>query len=110
MPSVNDWATKAAQKICCDYTLARYVGHASFVADEEQVKELSTIIAGHAAPLVALLQESHREHIFALDSRRGTLRAAIKGCRAKFFPDDPCTCGADAWNARVDAILSRTEP
>jgi len=54
----------------------------------------------------ALLRDSKREHMFMLDKIRGLGRAAVVGCTKQLYPDDECTCGADAWNARVDAVLS----
>ena len=51
----------------------------------------------HAAPLVALLRESKREHYCHGD---------ITLCCTKVIDSrSACTCGADEWNARVDAML-----
>ena len=44
-------------------------------------------------PLIALLRESKQEHQRDCDTRYG---AAV-----------PCTCGASAWNAKVDEVLSK---
>lgn len=63
-------------------------------------------------PLITLLREAKREHAFTLGPRllneqRGGV--IVKGCRKGAYAMEPCTCGADAWNARVDAALSDHE-
>ncbi len=76
------WATKAAEEI-----MSERVGGTNDIG----IEETRDIILKHTAPLVALLRESKREH--SLDC-----------------PENPsyrCTCGADAWNARVEAALGR---
>lgn len=60
-------------------------------------------------PLIDLLRESKREHRFIVDARRGKRgRDAIDGCSKGLYPDDVCTCGVDAFNARVEEALKST--
>lgn len=81
--SIDDWATKAAREI------AEGMDEIPAPCDEMRVEILASIITTHAAPLVALLQESKREH--------------NDQCAVGTFGD--CNCGADAHNAKIDEML-----
>lgn len=87
MPSVNDWAAKAAERIYEEFPISTH--------GMPKVERIAAIIATFAAPLVALLRESRRE--------------CSTTCRAYGNyqpPYEECSCGADEWNARVDKALS----
>jgi|ERR1017187_43314 hypothetical protein len=56
------------------------------------------------APLIALLRESKREHHNTL-SNYGGWACGVFVTDNRTGKADPCTCGADAWNARVDATI-----
>jgi hypothetical protein len=88
MASVNDWATKAAQHIHDELPRIR---------NRPRVDRIAAIIATYAEPLIVLLTESKREH----EEMCANQRIVFTGI---------CHCGADAWNARVDAVLAGTEP
>lgn len=79
-----NWAMKAAQEIQEHYPLS-----------DELV---ASIIAKHAEPLIVMLRESEREHW--LDDE-GDL------CDKVNYLDKQhaCSCGADAWNARLEVVL-----
>jgi hypothetical protein len=109
MLSVNDWAAKAAARILDEYAGARLPRNAQ--------DHVAAIIATFAEPLVRLLNEARREHHHTAD---GDPRDGVccPQCCCQSWPDDPegdfeptpnsdepCTCGTDAWNARVDAAL-----
>lgn len=101
---VVDWATQAAEHICS--------------GGKQPVARIAAVIATFAAPLTSLLSEAKREHHHSVD---GDVRDGIccpQCCceswlddpEADFEPtpnsDEPCTCGADDWNARIDAIIA----
>lgn len=84
----KSWTTKAARKIAQESMHQR--------PSEERI---AAIIATFAGPLVALLQESKREHQWDEDDKCDKLN--------KIDPAEKvCTCGTDAWNARVNAALN----
>ena len=59
-------------------------------------RDIIPAIVKYMEPLIALLRESKREH-----------EGEPWPCDATFTRDaGPCSCGADAWNARVDAVLA----
>jgi hypothetical protein len=99
---MTDWAAKAA------YEIAITIREASFSCEpeKEEVKKSATIIATFAEPLVALVRESKRRHYHCDDSFYccplcdESDHAGAKGT--------DCTCGADDWNARVNAVLEGT--
>lgn len=106
MPSINDWAAKAAERI---YDTENNWGR------KASVDRIAAIIATFAEPLMQVLRESKREHQHCEDS--------FYCCRRCTSPDHfllegetlggdltECTCGADAWNARVDAALDGLVP
>lgn len=109
MPSVNDWAAKAARRI-----MSEFPPRGSRGPHEDRI---AAIIATFAEPMVALLRDSRREHLHSAD---GDVRDGVccPQCCCESWPDDPegdfepspnsdepCNCGADAWNARIDAVL-----
>lgn len=87
MPSVNDWAMEAARRICIEVNKL-----GPKVLEQNREERIAAIIALHAAPLVSLLQASRREH-------------KTLSCAYIRWETRKCTCGADAWNARIDAAL-----
>lgn len=113
MPSVNDWAARAADRIDDEYPHARGKRRPS-------VDRVAAIIATFAEPLVGLLRESRRLH----EHYEGQPQRCCPQCACESWigdeqvetddddeypanrPDEPCACGADAWNARVDAALA----
>ena len=103
MPSINDWAAKAADRIINDSTVrAFYLGNFSKPPSVEYTTErIAAIIALHAEPLMALLRETRREH-----------NDTDEGYCPRNYPDHwtvskaKCICGADAWNVRIDAALA----
>lgn len=117
MPSINDWAAKAAERIV--------YGKNGPISEER----IAAIIATFAEPLVALLRESRREHLHVEDDTWYCCGACTHECES----DDPghehsegccvsshdnvpkrvqgvCDCGAAAWNARLDAALAGERP
>jgi len=103
--SIDDWAAKAADKIWSEIDI-----------DDREIpshERIAAIIALHAEPLVRLLRESRRGHHSMCDASQKwrvdhTYRAQnvdeIDGWRP--LPLGSCTCGADAWNARIDKVLN----
>lgn len=81
---VYDWAAKAGAYL-----------HAEGVRLSSH--RIAAVIAHFAEPLVTLLRESKREH--EPDGEQ-------EGCLKNTDEDEACDCGADAWNARVDAVLA----
>lgn len=84
----------------------------------------ASVVDEHITPLVALLRESRREHLHCDDSWyccracRSSDHMLVEGEHLGHGYDRQphedhgkglCTCGADAWNARVDAVLSPSE-
>lgn len=118
---VVDWATKAAERIDDEYRLPSL---GSSRTHRPTISRLAAIIATFAAPLLTLLQESRRSHYHCDDSWY-CCGACTHKCDA--VEEDPghehdenccveslvvghrvqgvCNCGADAWNARVEAVL-----
>jgi hypothetical protein len=91
MASVNDWAAKAARKIAIECDTA--TGQRGTYVREERI---AAIIETFARPLLDVLHQSRREH----------LPAADKYCNKRYDERDECTCGADEWNAKIDAALA----
>lgn len=106
---VYDWAAK-----CGAYLHAEGVRLSSH--------RIAAVVAHFAEPLVKLLREAKREHHHVADGdiRDGT---CCPQCCCQSWPDDPesdfeptpngdepCTCGADKWNAKIDAVLQGEEP
>jgi hypothetical protein len=92
MPSINDWAAKAASIIMGEDRRAR---------DAEE--RIAAIIALHAEPLVKLLRESKMEHNATYLREENDQEPC-----PKHYDEDAtvCTCGADKWNARIDEALN----
>lgn len=107
MASVNDWAAKAADRIDNEIRMPSLGSSAKRRPSKERI---AAIIATFAEPLVALLRESRREHHHCDDSWY-----CCPMCESEDHGrlgegpghhDRKCTCGAAAWNARVDAALA----
>jgi hypothetical protein len=96
--STEEWATKAARQIMTEGDRLRLALGGGLVESE-----VASIISAHVAPLAALLQEARREH-HGVDDEGDP-------CEKVNYLDGlhVCTCGADAWNARVDAVLAGSE-
>lgn len=66
-------------------------------------ERITDYVVSLVEPLVALLQESRREHVNEYDGGRGfycgwfmiTTATGERGA---------CTCGADEWNAKIDNL------
>lgn len=109
MSSINDWASKAAHRIATEITFG--VPH---VPRQRHENRIAAIIATFAEPLVALLKESRREHHHCDDSWYCCGKCKSEDhCGITLTSHDApkrragvCDCGADAWNARVDAALA----
>lgn len=78
---------------------------------------IAAVVAFFAEPLVKLLREAKQVHDHVNDG------VCCPRCCCQSWPDDPegdfeptpngdepCTCGADAWNAKIDAVLQGEEP
>lgn len=112
MPSIEDWAAKAARKIRSEHRGCK---------EGPTQERCAAIIATFTEPILKLLAESRREHhhqeldeIFGCCPRcdckswAAVARAQDAGeldAEPKPNSDGPCTCGADEWNARVDEAL-----
>lgn len=108
MPSINDWARKAA-----DYIESEYC---SKPRHPPTVDRVAAIIATFAEPLMKALRDSKQEHYHCDDSFYCCPQCDCisRGCTPDLEPtpnnsDKPCTCGADAENARIDAVLAGNE-
>ena len=113
MGSIQDWAAKAACRIVDEYD-----GRRLPLRLRKDQNHISAIIATFAEPLVSLLRESRRVHHHVAD---GDVRDGVccPQCCCESWPDDPegdfeaepnsdepCTCDAAEWNARIDKALS----
>jgi hypothetical protein len=58
--------------------------------------------------LIAFLVEAKRGHYYCEDCWYSCPKAA-EGCCDESQGTD-CNCGADEWNAKVDAMIARLEP
>lgn len=108
MASIDDWAAKVAQRIAeePDYHKHGQSPQQGVTRSAQWESRIAAIIATSAEPLIQIVRDAKREHTFAIDASKAPGRDMIvAGCAKKFFPHEPCTCGADAWNARVDAVL-----
>jgi len=83
-PGVHDWASKAAEHI----------------NPKDSVARIAAVITLFAEPLITLLRQAKREHNF-------DARWDAKSC-PKALDDDAttCDCGADEFNAKIDAVLA----
>lgn len=59
------------------------------------------------AELTEALRDARREHLWVEDCWYSCPKS-IEGC-CNESQGDTCNCGADAWNARIDALLSHPE-
>jgi hypothetical protein len=57
-------------------------------------------VEGKVEALVALLRESKREHSDGED-----IDCPMANPTFEYNKGEPCTCGADTWNARINAAL-----
>jgi hypothetical protein len=96
MPSIQDWTARAARRICIE------VNAPTLLAREER---FAAIIATYAAPLVRLLNEARRPH----DRGWNEESCDYAPCPKSQEEHEGCTCGADAWNARIDRALEGLE-
>lgn len=114
MPSINDWAAKAARRVLGEFADRR----------KPTAERLAAVLVVHLEPLVRLLEESRRAHLHCDDDSWyccGKCAHPDHGC--SYEEDDEhgedcwptshrgrtagvCDCGAEAWNARVDAVLA----
>ncbi len=121
MASINDWAAKAASHIDAEIRLP---SRGSGVAYKPTRERIAAIIATFAEPLTALLRDSRREHFHYENAGSYQERDCCPQCTCESWDavarsqdaghldaerepnsDEPCTCGADAWNARVNAAI-----
>ena len=86
MPSINDWAARAAERIADEPILKK--------RDKQWEERVAAIIATFAAPILKLLEESRHVHY----------ECTREGDEENTTPDD-CTCGADEWNKKIDEAL-----
>lgn len=104
---MSDWAARAAEQIQNEY-LKTAPESPELVTNED----VASIISSHAAPLVALLREARREHYHCDDSWYccplcDSDDHGGPGAGGAYKKPGECTCGADAFNARIDALLNR---
>lgn len=112
MPSIQDWAARAAQAIVAGEGRGM----------QQRVERIAALIAVHAEPLEQLLRESVRHHYHNEDDHWYCCGKCTHGCEHKgaddhehyadCFPETHrdrtsgvCDCGADVWNERVRAAL-----
>lgn len=105
---IDDWTMKAARQIHLLFDLNQ------IAPQDTSVPRLAAVIATHAEMLMSLLRESRREHHHCDDTWYcckkcshdcfGELPSAY-GRKGEIVLGALCTCGADEWNARVDAAL-----
>jgi hypothetical protein len=102
MASINDWATKAAHRIKAE------VNEATGNPRNVSVERLAAIIVLHAEPLITLLAQAKKSH------HGGYIDESSEENPCPLYEDKnsagPCTCGADDWNARIDAALIGERP
>lgn len=120
MASINDWAAKAAHRIVLELPPHR--------GEQPREERIAAIIATFAEPLMQLARDSRREHYHCDDSWFccGKCTHPDHGLCNQTKEEDHehdascyvgshvgynartsgvCNCGADEWNARVDAVL-----
>ena len=97
--STEDWAAKAARRI--KQGIDAQVANHTYLQEER----IAAVIATFAEPLVKLLRESRREHSRTyLDEMNDYPPCPLSDVDA--IGDEKCTCGADAFNAKIDAVLA----
>ena len=106
--NVHDWASKAAERIFDEFA----DGHETDKRARVKVSRVAAIIATYAEPLLQVLREARRSHHH---DAHGNEYDVSSGCcpRCNCLDGEhpnhyhlACTCGADAWNAKIDAILA----
>jgi hypothetical protein len=132
MNADDNWAASAARQIKTE--LVNFVHqdpnlqhNVSWIVANVHEARIATIIATFAEPLVALLRDARREHYHCDDSwyccGKCTHSDHIYRVEGEWQEGDEyplsegfagrvkgrCTCGADAWNARVGAALAGAE-
>jgi len=123
MPSVNDWAAKAAEHIADEF-LPQYQRSGKSKTLEAHKERIAAIIATFAEPLMQVLRDSRREHYHCEDVYYccPLCTCACDNDEEDHEHDDSCTifhiygdrdgrrenkcnCGADKHNARLDKVL-----
>ena len=121
MATVKDWTAKAAEYILFEYPPP--------LERKKRQERIAAIIATFAEPLVTLLRQSvrthrHDEDMYGAAWERGEKRQCCSRCTCNSWKgednaqaagddetdmepnsDEPCTCGADEWNAKIDEAL-----
>ncbi len=103
MPSINDWAAKAARRVIEE--VEENVQWRNRMLVKPTDERIAAIIATFAEPLVQLLKECG----CGTHSRGYNEESADYPPCPKSYEDgenDKCNCGADDFNAKVDAILA----
>ena len=83
MASSQDWARAAAEYILRDAQC------------RHNAERVVAILDAFSKPMTTLLRQAKREHYYPPCPKSNEHTA-----------DAPCTCNADAWNAKIDAMLS----
>ena len=93
---MNDWAQKAADQIA----RANYNAY-----PREAREEIASIIRRHAAPLLELikLRDHAATYLDEANDHEPCPRHYDDGL------ESVCTCGADEWNAKVDAVAAKVD-
>lgn len=113
--SINDWASRAAERVRDEYRSAAEWGS---TPSQERV---AAIIATFAEPLLKLLSEARRVHHHEKDDSWYCCGACTHPCEndeEDHEHDDSCCvestmdrvqgkcdCGADAWNKKIEEAL-----
>lgn len=102
MASVNDWAAKAAQHIVDEVSEDVQWRNRRLVTPSEE--RIAAIIATFAEPLMTMLRECKREHSRGYNDESCDYPPCPKSDELNW--NEPCTCQADTWNTRIDAVLN----
>lgn len=95
MPSIQDWAARAASRIDDEYKQHDELNWPS-------QDSIAAIIATFAAPILTLLNEARRTH----DGKCKVFETATEDAEGILELDGAdCTCGVSAWNARINEAL-----
>ncbi len=100
MGSINDWAMKAAREVL-------HVPPGNYVGLKRE--RIAAIIALHTQPLIDLLRETERSHFHDALYHRTCCPQCT--CQSNDYEepepnsDEPCTCGAAEWNAKIEKAL-----
>jgi len=112
MGSIDDWAAKASNRIVDEVTEDVQWRNRRLI--KPTAERIAAIIAWYAKPLEMLLLESRRAHKHGEHGSRCCPQCCCKSWpedpEGDFEPtpnsDNPCTCGASEWNARIDTALN----